>query len=164
MAVSKARCLGVVVLSVTLAACTQGPRHADKALPSLAVRDVFFTNTLVPSGRTYRAAHELGPRLRTFDPDRDDIVVLIIVCDRRYDVNARVALLRPDGQQHGMFVQRLDAEPRGGWHTIRRYWSIDRLRPWRGEWRVKLWIDEQPLGDYYFVLAASSGRGIEATP
>jgi hypothetical protein len=147
-----ARPVIVMVAGLILAACAHGARTRDEMPPSLVLRDVFFTSVLTPGGRTYTTPYELGPRLRRFDADRDDKLVLIAVFDKRYTVNVRAALFRPDGHQHGAFEERLNGSSDGTWQTIRRWWSLDRLRPWPGEWHVKLWIDDRPMGRYYFVL------------
>jgi len=75
--------LGVVVGGLTLVACSHGPQRADEAVPSLVLRDVFFTNVVTPAGRTYTTTYELGPRLRRFNPDQDVNVVLVTVFDPR---------------------------------------------------------------------------------
>jgi len=145
--------LRLVVAGAILAACTNGAIRTDEAAPSLVLRDVFFTNVVTPAGRTYTTTYELGPRLRRFDSERDQNLVLVAVFDSRYTVNVRAALFRPDGRQHGMFEQQLDGRAGGTWHTVRRFWSINSLRTWPGEWHVKLWVDDRPMGQYFFVLA-----------
>jgi hypothetical protein len=145
-------CPSVVLAALTLVACTQGARTPDEAPPSLVLREVFFTNVVATGGRTYRTVDELGPRLRRFDPDRDEKLVLIAVFDPRYTVKVSAALLRPDGQQYGMFEQTLQARLGGTWHTVQRWWPIQQLRRYPGEWQVKLWVDNRPMGQYYFLL------------
>ena len=144
--------LAVVIVSLTLVGCGHGTPTRDQAPPSLVLREVFFTNTVTPTNRSYRTVDELGPRLRRFDPDRDEKLVLIAVFDQKSTVNVTAALIRPDGQQYGSFEQRLEGRPTGGWQTVRRWWSLHQLRAYPGEWHIRLWVDNQPMGQYYFVL------------
>jgi hypothetical protein len=92
-------CPRVVLAVLTLVACTQGARTPDEAPPSLVLREVFFTNVVAPPGRIYRTVDELGPRLRRFDANRDEKLVLIAVFDPGYTVKVRAALLRPEPPQ-----------------------------------------------------------------
>jgi hypothetical protein len=158
MASSTARRFALAIVALTFVACAHRAGPADEAPPSVVLQDVYFTNILTPGSRSYWTINELGPRVRRFNPGQDDKLVLIMVFNPRYTVNVTAALFRPDGRQHGTFQEHLDSRPTGTWQTIRRWWSIDSLRPWPGQWHVKVWVDGTTMGRYHFLLGPEPQR------
>ncbi len=127
-------------------------QRPDEGPTSQLLRDAFFTNAVAVGGALYQRTDELGPRMRRFDPERDEKVVYVAVFDARYSAKVRGELIRPNGQRHGAFSYELDARVGSTWRSKAWWWSLSGLKLYQGEWQLRLWVDEHPMGRYYCML------------
>jgi len=128
-------------------------RPADDAPVSQILQDAFFTNSVASGGQSYTRIDELGPRMRQFHPERDGKLVFVGVFSTSYSGSVRGVLFRPDGRQHGTLTGDVSSRPGGGrWQSKSWTWAMVGLKPYQGEWQLRLWLDEQPMGSYYFML------------
>ena len=132
-------------------AAVSGPR-ADEQPVSQVLLDAFFTNGRSQGGYTYNSYAQLGPRIRSFNPDRDKQLVFVAVFHPRHSVAVRGVLFRPSGDQHGTLNGTLDARPGGTWQSKSWWWDISRLKAYQGEWVLHLWVNGEPMGRYYITL------------
>jgi MORN repeat len=142
---------GVCVLGLVLPASAPAQRP-DEAPASQVLLDAYFTNSVAVSGALYNGTDQLGQRRRHFDPDRDEKVVFLTVFEARASAKVRGELIRPNGQRHGVFRYEMNARNEGTWHAKSWGWAMNGLSFYQGEWQLNLWVDDQPMGRYYFML------------
>jgi hypothetical protein len=143
------KCTGLVaalILSFTACATGPGPGRADEGPASHVLLDAFFTNAIASGGFSYQRIDDLGPRMRRFDPDRDEKLVFVAVFRPSYSATVRGLLSRPNGQQHGTIRGEVPGRSEGAWQSRSWWWSLKSLEAYEGEWQLQLWIDEQPAG------------------
>jgi len=90
--------------------------------------------------------------MRRFDPDRDKKLVFVTVFDGRASTKVRGELMRPNGQRHGVFSYEMNARNDSPWQSKSWWWAMSGLSFYQGEWQLRLWVDDQPMGRYYFML------------
>src|SRR5690348_2060240 len=139
----------VLALALTVPAIAQ---QKDEAPASQLLLDAFFTNSVAVPGALYASTDHLGQRTRRFQPDRDQKVVFVTVVDGRASAKVRGELVRPNGQRHSAFSYEIEARSGGAWQARSWWWAMSGLSVYQGEWHVRLWIDERPMGRYYFML------------
>jgi hypothetical protein len=151
----------VVVLSLVSLVIPAVAQRPDDGPVSQVLQDAFFTNSQASGGQSYRRTDDLGPRMRRFHPDRDDKLVFVGVFNPSYSGSVRGVLIRPDGRQHGTLIGDVSSRPSGTWQSKSWSWWMSGLKPYQGEWHLQLWLDEQPMGRYYFMLGGPAA-GVKA--
>lgn len=150
--------LVVVSLSLVSLVTPSVAQRPDEGPVSQILQDAFFTNSVASGGRSYRGTDDLGPRMRRFHPERDDKLVFVGVFNPSHSVTVRGVLIRPDGRQHGTLSGDLSSRPSGTWQSKSWSWAMAGLKPYQGEWQLQLWVNEQPIGNYYFMLGEAAAR------
>jgi hypothetical protein len=157
------RWLALFALALVVAACASAPTQdtgrPDEVPPSTILRDAFFASAVGAGGSTYSTQDTPWTRAKRFT-SADERVYFVTVFNPMHSARVRGVLYRPDGRQHGTWER--EYTPRAGgvgtWASQSRWWAMSGLRAYPGEWRLELWIDEQPMGRYYFMLGEAAAR------
>lgn len=160
---SAARTLAAVAL-VALAGLTAACHGSYYRLPLTAAADGSVSNDVVYAYFTIGSVRPYWTPLRytEFDPDADESVTFVLHVTKLSAPSAiRGVLHRPDGSVHKEFSRAVAGTAPGiyGTFSLTEEFPMSALRPWQGRWRLDLFRDGEPLGQYRFVLADAATIG-----
>lgn len=160
---SAARTLAAAAL-VALAGLTAACHGGYYRLPLTAGADGSVSNDVAYAYFTIGRAQPYGtpPRYTEFDPDADESVTFVLHVTKLSVPSAiRGVLRRPDGSVHKEFSRDVAGTVPGASRTfsLTEEFPTSSLRPWQGRWRLDLFRDGEPLGQYRFVLADAATIG-----
>ena len=145
----------LALAALLVAACAkQGGLRPDENVPSVVLRDAYFSKTR-PAGGAYESERHIGTPTRHVDPAQDSHVSFIVVLNLPNNERTVVGeLIRPDGKTHSQFRYVWPIKQLAAWQGRSWTWPVGPMQPYPGEWHLRLYVDEQPMGRYYFRLGS----------
>jgi hypothetical protein len=146
-------------LALLLGGCaTPEGLRPDESVPSSVLRDAYFSKTRLVGG-SYESDRHFGTPTRHVDPAQDTHLTFVIVLDRPNNEHTVAGeLIRPDGKSHGQFQYVWPAKQLTPWQARSWTWAVAPMQPYPGEWHLRLHVDEQLMGRYYFRLSEAAPR------